>query len=99
MTTKLTLTVQKEKESMYATDEAMTATIRLLSELVVLPTTKLTLAIECNDDDTAEQVADELDAVLSGRPVGIEVIIETKSKRHIERRKVEGVLPMDKTWR
>lgn len=93
MATKITLTLSQDENQ--GTDEAMAETVALLASLGVVPLAKVTLALECSDDE-AEALADEIDAVLSGRPMGIEATLKTQHEHRIERRKVAGASPMDK---
>lgn len=97
MTTKITLTVTQDDE-MGGTNEGMAETIALLGRLGEQPTQKVVLTIECKDDE-AEAIEDEIDAVLSGRPMGIEVTLKTSRERHVGRTtRMAAVTPMTKVW-
>lgn len=93
MTTKITLTLTQDDNT--GSDAAMAETIGLLTAIGVVPTQKVVLTVECENED-AESYADDMDAALSGRPMGIEVTIKTTTERHVERRKLTTVTPMDK---
>lgn len=70
-------------------------TITTLQRLGVVPLRKLTLAIECKDED-ADGLEDTIDAALSARPVGIEVVLKTTKERHVTRdATIPKVTPMD----
>lgn len=98
MTTKLTLTITPNEEHLAPEqiDAAMARTIAALGQLGLVPLRKITLAITCKDDD-AEMVEDQIDAALSARPVGVEVVLKTQRERHVARNSRMGsVTPMDK---
>lgn len=94
MAAKITLTLTQEE---HGTDEAMAQTIGLLTAIGVAPTKKVVLTVECEAEDV-DSYADDMDIALSGRPTGIEVTIKTTVERHVERRKMASVTPMDKAW-
>ncbi len=94
--TKITLTIQQDDDAPNDTSAAMTETLALLATAGMTAPRKLVLNIECKDEQT-EEITDELDAALSGRPMGIEVVIKTTTERHVERRRMASVTPMDKT--
>ena len=86
MSTKIALTITPDTEYLAPNeiDAAMVRTITTLQRLGVIPLRKITLAIECKDED-AEDLEDTIDAALSGRPVGIEVVLKTTKERHVTR--------------
>ena len=94
MAAKITLTLTQEE---HGTDEGMAQTIGLLTAIGVAPTKKVVLTVECEPEDV-DSYADDMDIALSGRPTGIEVVIKTTIERHVERRKMASVTPMDKAW-
>lgn len=96
MTTKITLTVTPNTDILdpERIDAAMLRTIETLQRLSLVPLRKLTLAIECKDEDT-EYMEDTIDAALSARPVGIEVTLKTTRERHVTRDTLAPVTPMD----
>lgn len=96
--TKITLTISQDENAPNDTSAAMTETLALLAAAGITAPRKLVLNIECKDDE-AENVTDDLDAALSGRPVGIEVVIKTTTERHVERKRLSTVTPMDAAWR
>lgn len=97
MTTKFTLTITPDTEYLAPEeiDAAMARTIAGLAQLNTTPTRKVVLTIECADGD-AEQHEDEIDAALSSRPVGIEVVLKITRERHVGRVVLASVTPMDK---
>lgn len=95
---KITLTISQDDDAPNDTKMAMTETLALLAAASITAPRKLVLNIECKDDE-AENVTDELDAALSGRPMGIEVVIKTMTERHVERKRLASVTPMDAAWR
>lgn len=98
MATKITLTIQQDEDAPNDTKIAMTETLALLAAAGITAPRRLVLTIECKDDE-AENITDELDAALSGRPMGIEVVIKTTTERHVERKRMANVTPMDQAWR
>jgi hypothetical protein len=97
MSTKVTLTITPDTEYLDATeiDAAMARTIGTLQRLGIIPMRKITLAIECKDEN-AEELEDTIDAALSARPVGIEVVLKTTKERHVSRDvTMPRVTPMD----
>ncbi len=93
MTTKIQLTLTQDDNG---SDMAMAATIGLLTQIGIAPVGKVVLTIECENED-ADSFVDDLDAAMSGRPVGIEAVIKTTTERHVERSKrLATVTPMDK---
>lgn len=96
--TKITVTIQEDEDAPNDTKAAMTETLALLAAAGITAPRKLVLNIECTDDE-ATDVTDELDAALSGRPMGIEVVIKTTTERHVERKRLASVTPMDQAWR
>jgi len=96
MPTKIAVTVTPDSEILppEQMDQAMIRTISTLAALGTMPFHKFTLAIECKDED-AEQLEDQLDAALSGRPMGIEVVLKTTKERHIARVSRDTSRPMD----
>lgn len=94
MTTKIALTITPNVEVLdpERIDAAMMRTIETLRRLGIVPLRKLTLNIECKDED-ADGLEDTIDAALSARPVGIEVVMEKKSKRHVSRDTLAPVTP------
>lgn len=95
MPTKITLTLKQDEDT--GSNQAMAETIALLGALAQAPTRKLTLVLECEDED-ADEHRDELRALLAGRPVGIEVELKTESKETVERGRLQRVTPMDRAW-
>lgn len=91
MATKITVTLAPVDGR--APREYMAQSIALLSALST-PTDKVVLTISCEDED-AESYADDIDAALSGRPMGVDAVIKTTSEHHIERRKLASITPMD----
>lgn len=97
MSTKVTLTITPDTEYLGPNeiDAAMLRTITTLQRLGAVPLRKITLAIECKDED-AEELEDTIDAALSARPVGIEVVLKTTKERHVSRdTALPRVTPMD----
>lgn len=96
MPTKILLTITPDMEYLAPDqiDTAMTRTITTLQRLGVVPLRKLTLAIECKDQD-ASDLEDTIDAALSARPVGIEVVLKTTRECHVTRDTMARVTPMD----
>lgn len=97
MGTKINLTITPDTEYLAPDqiDTAMMRTITTLQRLGLVPLRKLTLAIECKDED-AEELEDTIDAALSARPVGIEVVLKTTRERHVTRdATIPRVTPMD----
>lgn len=90
----LTITPDTEYLARDEIDNAMMRTITTLQRLGLVPLRKLTLAIECKDED-AEDVEDTIDAALSARPFGIEVTLKTTRERHVTRDTLAPVTPMD----
>lgn len=95
---KLTLTISKDKNFSFTDDAAMQRTIALLSQLSIMPSEKLTLVIQCKDEDL-DEIKDELREVLSYRPAGIIVKHKAETEEEIERRKHPDVTPMDMALR
>jgi hypothetical protein len=98
MSTKVTLTITPDTEYLAPEeiDSAMARTITTLQRMGLVPLRKLTLSIECKDED-AEDLEDTIDAALSARPVGIEVVLKTTKERHVSRDTVmPRTTPMDK---
>jgi len=93
MSTKITLTLTHLDDD-HPNAAGMAETIGLLTQIGIVPTKKVALTIECKDED-AENYTDDIDAALSGRPMGIEVVIKTTTERHVERRRMTSVTPMD----
>lgn len=100
MATKITLTITPNVEILDPTriDAAMMRTITTLQRLGLVPLRKLTLAIECKDEDAAD-LEDTIDAALSARPIGIEVTLKTTRERHVTRDTLAPVTPMDEALR
>lgn len=100
MTTKIALTITPDTEYLAPDqiDAAMPRTIETLRRLGLVPLRKITLAIECKDED-AEDFEDIIDAALSARPVGIEVTLKTTRERHVSRDTLAPVTPMDEALR
>jgi hypothetical protein len=100
MTTKIALTITPDTEYLASDqiDAAMARTIATLQRLGVVPLRKLTLAIECKDED-ASDLEDTIDAALSARPVGIEVTLKTTKERRVTRNTFAPVTPMDEALR
>lgn len=98
MSTKIALTITPDTEYLVGPDvidAAMLRTITTLQRLGAIPLRKITLAIECKDDD-ADDLEDTIDAALSARPVGIEVVLKTTKERHVSRdAALPRVTPMD----
>lgn len=97
MGTKINLTITPDTEYLDPTmiDAAMMRTIGTLQRLGLVPLRKLTLAIECKDEDAAD-LEDTIDAALSARPVGIEVVLKTTKERRVTRdTTIPRVTPMD----
>lgn len=93
MATKITLTLTQDDEN--GSDEAMIQSVELLTHVCVMPLTKVVITLECENDD-AEGFVDDLDAAMSGRPIGIDAVIKTTKEQRVERRKLATVTPMDK---
>lgn len=94
MTTKIQLTLTQDDEN--GSDVAMAETIGLLTALGIMPVGKVVVTVECENED-ADSFVDDIDAAMSGRPVGIEAVIKTTTERHVERqKKLASVTPMDK---
>jgi hypothetical protein len=101
MGTKIQITITPNTEIMPLdqVDGAMARTIGTLQRLGIVPLRKITLAIECADGDAAD-VEDTIDAALSARPVGIEVVLKTTRERHVSRdAAMPRVTPMDEALR
>lgn len=101
MSTKIALTITPDTEYLGPTeiDAAMLRTITTLQRLGAVPLRKITLAIECKDED-ADDLEDTIDAALSARPVGIEVVLKTTKERHVTRDvTMPRVTPMDEAIR
>ena len=96
MGTKINLTIKPDTEYLAPDqiDAAMLRTIMTLQRLGAIPLRKLMLAIECKDED-AEDIEDTIDAALSARPVGIEVVLKTSRERHVSRDTLAPVTPVD----
>lgn len=91
---KIQLTLTQDDEN--GSDAAMAVTIELLTQIGIVPIGKIVLTIECENED-ADSYVDDLDAAMSGRPVGIEAVIKTTTERRVERqKKLATVTPMDK---
>jgi hypothetical protein len=100
MSTKIALTITPDTEYLAPEeiDAAMARTITTLQRLGLVPLRKITIAIECKDEDAAD-LEDTIDAALSARPVGIEVVLKTTKERHVTRdTAIPRVTPMDKEW-
>lgn len=100
MGTRIALTITPDTERLDPTqiDSAMARTIATLQRLGLVPLRKITIAIECKDED-AEDLEDTIDAALSARPVGIEVVLKTTKERHVTRDTLTPVTPMDEALR
>jgi len=101
MSTKVTLTITPDTEYLAPTeiDAAMARTITTLQRMGLVPLRKITIAIECKDEDSAD-LEDTIDAALSARPVGIEVVLKTTKERHVTRdTAIPRVTPMDEALR
>ena len=97
MATKIALTITPDTEYLGPDeiDAAMLRTITTLQRLGAIPLRKLALSIECKDED-ADDLEDTIDAALSARPVGIEVVLKTTKERHVSRdTALPRVTPMD----
>jgi hypothetical protein len=96
MATKIQITITPDSENLSPErmNDAMARTIRLLAAEAGVPTRKLTLTIECKDEES-EDHEDAIDAALSGRPVGIEVVMKTTKERHVARVSRDTSRPMD----
>jgi hypothetical protein len=96
METKFALTITPDTEYLTPNevDGAMMRTIATLQRLGIVPLRKLTLVIECKDEDAGD-MEDTIDAALSARPVGIEVVLKTTKERHVTRDTLASVTPMD----
>jgi hypothetical protein len=95
MAAKITVTLKQDENG---TPQAMAETIAILSSLgPQAPLTKLTLVLECEDEDL-EMHRDELRVLLGGRPVGVDVELKAESKESVERGRMVRVTPMDKAW-
>jgi hypothetical protein len=95
MGTKIQITITPNTDIMPLDqiDGAMARTIG------IIPMRKITLAIECKDED-ADDLEDTIDAALSARPVGIEVVLKTTKERHVSRdTALPRVTPMDEAIR
>lgn len=98
MTTKLTITISPDPEYLAHNeiDAAMERTIADLAELGLVPLRKITLTIECKDE-SVEAIEDAIDAALSGRPMGIDVVLKTSRERHVAREsRMVAATPMDR---
>lgn len=101
MGTKIQITITPNTDIMPLDqiDAAMLRTITTLQRLGAIPMRKITLAIECKDED-ADDLEDTIDAALSARPVGIEVVLKTTKERHVSRdAALPRVTPMDEALR
>lgn len=96
MSTKIQITITPDDDILAPEemDRAMQRTISLLANEAGVPTRKLTLTIECKDED-ADDFEDTIDAALSGRPMGIEVVLKTTKERHVARISRDTSRPMD----
>lgn len=96
MSTKIQITITPDDDLLAPEemDRAMQRTISLLANEAGVPTRKLTLTIECKDED-ADDFEDTIDAALSGRPMGIEVVLKTTKERHVARITKDTSRPMD----
>lgn len=98
MSTKIALTITPDTEyrAPDEIDAAMARTITTLQRLGLVPLRKIVIAIECKDED-ADDLEDTIDAALSARPVGIEVVLKTTKERHVTRdTALPRTTPMDK---
>lgn len=100
MPMKIQLTITPNTEVLDPTriDAAMARTIGTLQRLGIVPLRKIVLNVECQDE-IAGELEDTIDAALSARPVGIKVVMEKKSKRHVSRDTLAPVTPMDEALR
>lgn len=102
MTTKITVTLARDEE--YGTWQGMFESMARLFSLDIFPLEKISLGIECADQDAA-YYRDEIAVALTERPAGIEVKIKRQIEEEIERRKMvkkeqlAPVAPMDSLWR
>lgn len=95
MSAKITLTLAKDKNG---TDEAMAETLALLAATDGgLPLAKLTITIECENED-ADTYAADLKRAMSRRPVGIDAKVKVTTEEGIDRQRLTSVTPMDKAW-
>lgn len=98
MSTKIQITITPDDDYLppgEVADTAMARTIDRLAVIGIVPLRKISLTIECKDEDT-EAFGDQIDAALSGRPAGIEVVVKTTTERHVARLSRSTVSPMDK---
>lgn len=92
---KITLTL--EQDDQHGTDDGMAETIALLASLGVTPASKLTIVLECEEED-AEMWRGDLRATLRRRPVGIKSTIKVETKEEVSHEHMSVVTPMDKVW-
>jgi hypothetical protein len=92
MATKITVTL---KQAENGSPMAMAETLALISQLRDAPTEKLTLVLECPDEQASEWW-DELRVRLGGRPEGIEVEVKRETKESVYRNRMVSVTPMDR---
>ncbi len=93
MSSSITITIAQDKDS--GTDEAMGETLALLAKHCVTPMKKISLTLECADEETAREYRDDLKVLLTGRPAGIEVKVVLKIDEEVERGRMVKVTPMD----
>lgn len=96
MATKLTITIEADKENP-PDATAINQTAALLYHLTEgAPMQKLTLNFDFADRDEAEEAEEEIEMVLAARPAGVNVKFVTKSERQASRaRALASVTPMD----
>lgn len=99
MGTKFNVTIKPEDDFVgERADAAMLNTLRQMAALGKVPLSKITFQIECLDA-AAEMVEDQIDAALSSRPMGIEVVVKTTRERRVGRKTMPAVTPMDAVWK
>lgn len=92
MATKITITL---KQDGHGSAQAMAETLALISTLTDAPTERITMVLECLDEQAGEWW-NELRVRLSGRPAGIDVEVKRETKESVYRNRMVNVTPMDK---
>lgn len=89
------ITVSIEPDENEGTDEGMAQTLALLASLGVMPTRKVIITLECEEEDAASY-REDIKQTLRRRPVGIIAKIKTTVEDDVAREKMAAVTPMDR---
>jgi hypothetical protein len=92
--TKITITLQLNED--YGSADDMATALLQLQRLGITPLGKVQLTFDKLDPVAAEETEIRLEAVLQDVPRGVDVTVKTSTERGVERRKMDGVMPMDK---